>query len=122
MIMVSTCWITFLFLQKISWQKVVKSFIRNVFVWNNESHIDKFTTHGTYNIKGFRGNLADGLPIYNTGTIEARLTVLAADNCITQVLTLLNAGGGDSNIYVRTKQFCKLNYIVCMRNAFRILS
>ena len=85
-------------------QKVVKSFIRNVFVWNNESHIDKFTTHGTYNIKGFRGNLADGLPIYNTGTIEARLTVLAADNCITQVLTLLNAGGGDSNIYVRTKQ------------------
>ncbi len=85
-------------------QKVVKSFIRNVFVWNNESHIDKFTTHGTYNIKGFRGNLADGLPIYNTGTIEARLTVFAADNCITQVLTLLNTGGGDSNIYVRTKQ------------------
>ena len=85
-------------------QKVVKSFIRNVFVWNNESHIDKFTTHGTYNIRGFRGNLADGLPIYNTGTIEARLTVLAADNCITQVLTLLNVGGGDSNIYVRTKQ------------------
>ncbi|MBQ2289766.1 MAG: hypothetical protein II249_03760, partial [Bacteroidaceae bacterium] len=85
-------------------QKVVKSFIRNVFVWNNESHIDKFTSHGTYNIKGLRGNLADGLPIYNTGTIEARLTVLAADNCITQVLTLLNAGGGDSNIYVRTKQ------------------
>ena len=85
-------------------QSVVKSFIRNVFVWNNESHIDKFTTHGTYNIRGFRGNLADGLPIYNTGTIEARLTVLAADNCITQVLTLLNAGGGDSNIYVRTKQ------------------
>ena len=85
-------------------QKVVKSFIRNVFVWNNESHIDKFTTHGTYNIRGFRGNLADGLPIYNTGTIEARLTVFAVDNCITQVLTLLNTGGGDSNIYVRTKQ------------------
>lgn len=85
-------------------QKVVKSFIRNVFVWNNESNIDKFTTHGTYNIRGFRGNPADGLPIYNTGTIEARLTVFAADNCITQVLTLLNAGGGDSNIYVRTRQ------------------
>jgi hypothetical protein len=30
--------------------------------------------------------------------------VLAAGDCITQVLTLLNVGGGDGNIYVRTKQ------------------
>ena len=72
--------------------------------WESMSLIDKFTTAGVYNIAGERTNTADGLPINNTGTISARLVVIDCDNCVTQVLTLLNAGGGDSNIYIRTKQ------------------
>lgn len=72
--------------------------------WESMSLIDKFTTAGVYNIAGERTNTADGLPINNTGTISARLVVIDCDNCVTQVLTLLNSGGGDSNIYIRTKQ------------------
>lgn len=72
--------------------------------WESMSLIDKFATAGVYNIAGERTNTADGLPINNTGRISARLVVIDCDNCVTQVLTLLNAGGGDSNIYIRTKQ------------------
>ena len=72
--------------------------------WESMSLIDKFTTAGVYNIAGERTNTADGLPINNTGRISARLVVIDCDNCVTQVLTLLNAGGGDCNIYIRTKQ------------------
>ena len=82
----------------------VKSFIRKPYMWSDDKHIDDFITPGTYIIKGKRTNSNDGLPLNNTGTIEARLTVLAGDNCVTQVLAILNAGGGDSHIYVRTKQ------------------
>ena len=83
---------------------VIKYFQRNPIAWSAGSHIDNYIAPGTYNIKGDRTNLADGLPIYNTGSFSARLTVLASNNCVTQVLTLLNVGGGDSNVYTRTRQ------------------
>ena len=83
---------------------VIKHFQRNPIIWNAGKHIDNYTAPGTYNIHGDRSNLADGLPIYNTGSFSARLTVLACANCITQVLTLLNVNGGDSNVYARTRQ------------------
>lgn len=85
-------------------ENAIKSFIRKPYVWSDGKHIDDFITPGTYIIKGKRLYDYDGLPIYNTGAIDARLTVLASDNCVTQVLTMLNVSGGDSNIYVRTKQ------------------
>ena len=84
--------------------KVIKLFQRKPFVWNANSHIDNFIAAGTYFITGTRTNTADGLPINNTGAIDARLTVLSNGNCVTQLLALLNAGGGDGNIYVRTRQ------------------
>lgn len=83
---------------------VIKYFQRSHIAWSANSHIDNYIAPGTYNIRGDRTNLADGLPIYNTGSFSARLTVLAAHNCVTQVLTLLNVGGGDSNVYTRTRQ------------------
>ena len=84
--------------------QIIKSFLRKPFTWSADSNIDHFTSQGTYNISGIRTNTGDGLPIYNTGKIEARLTVLENDNCVTQVLTMLNVGGGDGNVYVRTRQ------------------
>ena len=83
---------------------IVKSFLRKPFNWKSNDNIDNFTSQGTYNISGYRTGTTDNLPINNTGKFNARLTVLAAGDCITQVLTLLNVGGGDGNIYVRTKQ------------------
>ena len=83
---------------------VIKYFQRNPIIWSANRHMDNYTTPGTYNIHGDRTNHADGLPIYNTGVFSARLTVLANYNCVTQVLTLLNVGGGDSNVYTRTRQ------------------
>lgn len=83
---------------------VIKYFQRNPIAWSAGSHIDNYIAPGTYNIRGDRANLADGLPIYNTGSFSARLTVLAAHNCVTQVLTLLNVSGGDGNVYTRTRQ------------------
>ena len=83
---------------------VIKYFQRNSIAWSAGSHINNYIAPGTYNIKGDRTNLADGLPIYNTGSFSARLTVLAAHNCVTQVLTLLNVSGGDGNVYARTCQ------------------
>ena len=84
--------------------KVVRLFLRKPFTWNESSRIDDFVTAGTFIITGNRANTADGLPINNTGNIDARLLVLSGSNCVTQVLTLLNVGGGDGNIYVRTRQ------------------
>lgn len=84
--------------------KVVKLFRRNPIVWGEDSSMDKLLVQGTYTISGNRINKADGLPILNTGVINARLTVLASENCVTQILTLLNVSGGDGNIYVRTRQ------------------
>ena len=84
--------------------KVIKLFQRKPFVWNANSHIDNFIAAGTYIITGTRTNTADGLPINNTGAIDARLAVLSNGNCITQFLALLNSSGGDGNLYVRTRQ------------------
>ena len=83
---------------------VIKYFQRNPIMWSANSHMDNYTAPGTYNIHGDRTNRADGLPIYNTGSFSAQLTVLANYNCVTQVLTLLNVGGSDGNVYTRTRQ------------------
>ena len=83
---------------------VIKYFQRNPIAWSANNHMDNYTAPGTYNIHGDRTNRADGLPIYNTGSFSARLTVLVSNNCVTQVLTLLNVGGSDGNVYTRTRQ------------------
>ena len=83
---------------------VIKSFHRHPVAWSADSRVDNFLAPGTYTICGVRENRADGLPIDNTGAIDARLVVLASEACVTQVLTLLNVGGGDGNIYTRTRQ------------------
>ena len=83
---------------------VIKYFQRNPIAWSANNHMDNYTAPGTYNIHGDRTNLDDGLPIYNTGSFSARLTVLVSNNCVTQVLTLLNVGGSDGNVYTRTRQ------------------
>ena len=76
--------------------------------WGTGNYVDlnNFVTSGTYKISGIRGNNNDNIPIINTGgKIEATLLVMVSpDDCISQILTLLNAGGGDTNIYTRTKQ------------------
>ena len=84
--------------------QVVRFYQRKPVMWNAKSHVDYFITPGTYTIHGHRTNLVDGLPFYNTGAFNAQLTVLACANCVTQILTLLNAGGGDGNVYTRTQQ------------------
>ncbi len=84
--------------------QVIKSFHRNPVSWNAGCSIDNFLAPGTYTISGARENQADGLPIANTGSIDARLVVLSGEACVTQVLTLLNVDGGDGNIYTRTRQ------------------
>lgn len=90
--------------------RVVKAAIEavapKVVVWNADSSLndDVFKVSGIYSINGVRVNNDDNLPIYNMGDFSARLTVLATGNCVTQLLTLLNVGGGDGNVYVRTWQ------------------
>ena len=83
-------------------------------VWGSVTHADAFVTAGTYNIKGERTVLTDGLPIDNAvpgNIINAKLVVLDSsisgngaddDKCVTQILTLSNRTGGDGEIYVRT--------------------
>lgn len=84
---------------------VVKSFIRKPITWNNNCDLNNFTPQGRYTISGERqASAEDNMPILNGGKVEAVLDVLSKDNCATQVLTLLNVGGGDGNIYIRTKQ------------------
>lgn len=86
----------------------------NAIIWNDNSHIDTYTTAGVYSITGERTNATDGLPFSNAApghTFHARLVVLDSsipgtgqsdDKCITQMLMLSNRTGGDGDIYVRT--------------------
>lgn len=92
-------------------------------VWGSGTHADAFVTAGTYNIKGERTVLTDGLPIANAAaghTINAKLVVLDSsisgngandDKCITQILTLSNRTGGDGDIYVRTGRASSKNLL-----------
>lgn len=78
--------------------------------WDNASHINTYTTQGTYDITGERTNYNDGLPIENAApghTVSGRLFVLDStindkEICVTQVLMLSNRMGGDGNAYIRT--------------------
>ena len=85
-------------------KRVVQSLILDTIVWGADKDLNNYRCTGEYHIDGKRENTADNMPIYNIGNINARLTVLNAGGCVTQVLTLLNIGGGDSNIYTRTMQ------------------
>ena len=85
-------------------KRVVQSLILDTIVWGAGKDLNNYRCAGEYRIEGKRENTADNMPIYNIGNINARLTVLNAGGCVTQVLTLLNIGGGDSNIYTRTMQ------------------
>jgi hypothetical protein len=69
------------------------------------SNLNDFTNFGTYKITGIK-EADDNFPIYNNGgKIEAILTVIySTDECVSQVLTLLNCAGGDTNLYTRTRQ------------------
>ncbi len=92
-------------------------------VWGSVTHADAFVTAGTYNIKGERTVLTDGLPIDNAvpgNTINAKLVVLDSsisgngaddDKCVTQILTLSNRTGGDGEIYVRTGRASSKNQL-----------
>ena len=92
-------------------------------VWGSRTHADIFVTAGTYNIKGERTVLTDGLPIANAAaghTINAKLVVLDSsisgngaddDKCVTQILTLSNRTGGDGEIYVRTGRASSKNLL-----------
>ena len=77
-------------------------------------HMNAFTDTGEYHIHGESTDANDGLPILNSGTIDARLTVLYSsltrgtgektDIVVTQILRLSNRMGGDGHVYVRTAQ------------------
>lgn len=77
-------------------------------------HMNAFTDTGEYHIHGESTDANDGLPILNSGTIDARLTVLDSsltngtgektDIVVTQILRLSNRMGGDGHVYVRTAQ------------------
>ena len=77
-------------------------------------HMNMFTETGEYHIHGESTDANDGLPILNSGTIDARLTVLDSsltngtgektDIVVTQILRLSNRMGGDGHVYVRTAQ------------------
>lgn len=77
-------------------------------------HMNAFTDTGEYHIHGESTDANDGLPILNSGTIDARLMVLDSslangtgaktDICVTQILRLSNRTGGDGHVYVRTAQ------------------
>lgn len=66
--------------------------------------MNDLTNNGIYKLNDTLKN-TDNLPIINYGTnYDARLTVLEGNNTVGQVLTLLNDGGSDTNIYTRTKE------------------
>lgn len=77
-------------------------------------HMNAFTDTGEYHIHGESTDANDGLPILNSGTIDARLTVLDSsltrgtgektDTVVTQILRMSNRMGGDGHVYVRTAQ------------------
>lgn len=88
-----------------NYNDIVKSFIRNPYAWDSNSNLNNFYCAGRYVISGSRkANATDNMPIYNGGNIEARLDILENENTLVQILTLLNVGGGDGNIYTRTRQ------------------
>lgn len=84
---------------------IVKSFIRKPIAWSASCNMNNFVCAGDYRLSGSRvANAQDNMPIYNGGNVEARLEVLVDGTTVAQKLTLLNAGGGDGNVYTRVKQ------------------
>lgn len=84
---------------------IVKSFIRKPIAWSASCNMNNFVCAGDYRLSGSRvANAQDNMPIYNAGNIEAKLEVLVDGTTVAQKLTLLNAGGGDGNVYTRVKQ------------------
>lgn len=108
---------------KAQWEEWKGESNENKIIWNENSHINTYTTAGIFDITGQRTNAADGLPIANASpghTIHARLAVLdssipgngqADDKCITQMLMLSNRTGGDGDVYVRTGRAANKNQL-----------
>lgn len=87
-----------------NWQEIA-GYIKIINI--SESSLNDYTDNGEYHITGERINSEDGLPILNmNGYIEGTLKVITEPNTniSTQILTLLNVGGGDGNIYTRIYQ------------------
>lgn len=96
--------------------------------WGPQHHINGFVTPGTYRLSGERTLQTDGMPMLNANpghTIDARLQVLDSsiegtgksdDKCITQILTLSNRVGGDSNQYIRTGRATQIEQLAQQEN------
>lgn len=76
--------------------------------WDDYFNVDNYTCTGVYEFYGNRTDNIDNMPILNKGYIEGNLKVIANTNfntnlkTVMQILTLLNVGAGDGNIYTRT--------------------
>lgn len=83
---------------------IVQSLTFNPIVWSGSKNMDSYDCSGVYPISGKRESTTDNMPFSSTGIINARLTVIRAGSCVTQLLVMLNAGDGDGNIYMRTNK------------------
>lgn len=85
--------------------KVIKTLTFDTIRWGSSNNLNTYQGNGEYYIQGSRASTAnDNMPILNGGDIEGTLKVIAdsvSKNAM-QILTLLNVGGGDGNIYTRT--------------------
>lgn len=86
---------------------VIKSLTFDTIRWDKDSNLNDYQGNGEYYIQGTRTRTAnDNMPILNEGDVEGTLKVIAdsVSKTAVQILTLLNVGGGDGNIYTRTRQ------------------
>jgi hypothetical protein len=75
--------------------------------WSPSSNMDNLTTSGEFEISGRREqSYQDGMPIINGGEFHAFLKVYSNSDAsyISQIITLDNLAGGDTNTYIRNKQ------------------
>lgn len=86
-------------------EQVIKTLTFDTIRWGSSNNLNTYQGNGEYNIQGSRTRTAnDNMPILNGGDIEGTLKVIAdsVSKTAMQILTLLNVGGGDGNIYTRT--------------------
>lgn len=86
---------------------VIKSLTFDSIRWDKYSNLNDYQGNGEYYIQGTRTRTAkDNMPILNEGDVEGTLKVIAdsVSKTAVQILSLLNVGGGDGNIYTRTRQ------------------
>lgn len=81
-----------------------------VITWDSTSNMNDYVEPGIYELAGEKLSSEDNLPIINNGVVSGKLTVLVTDDgkgntVVNQILHLNNNGGGEGNIYLRSKQF-----------------